>query len=140
MRVSMKYPSIFISVCLLWLPSAHGSANVVPVVSLELQRMQADLIVIGALGERSTCAMGRERLPCAEILVDVILKGEPEGLFVRRYLLLDLGVEETKIENLPLNGRLLMFVRRRDREMYEPVNGRHSILTIQNSGHGFATP
>lgn len=126
-----------------WLFTADcAHANTVPPMSLELQHARADLVVVGRLGERATCTVGLQRLPCAEILTDVVLKGSHAMPATRRYLLLFEGIDERRIDDMVLLGRALIFMTRSadethslingHRELYSPIQGRQSVLPIDD--------
>jgi hypothetical protein len=137
----MRVLSIVVSVTFWLLTADCAFANVVPPMSLELQHAQADLVVVGRLGQRATCSVGVQRLPCAEILTDVVLKGPPGIPTVRRYLVLFEGIEESRIDDMVIVGRALIFMTRGideapdaingPRELYLPVRGRQSILELR---------
>lgn len=136
----MRLPSLVHLACLAFLGAAPAHANAIPPMSLESQFARADLVVVARLGERTTCAVGRERWPCAEILADVVLKGSPATLGTPRYLMLDSGIYEASIERMDLSGTNLMFLTGGGPtspdlliarpQYYEPVRARRSILPV----------
>jgi len=93
------------------LSATPSRANFIPQMSLQRQLIAADLVVVGRLGERTTCVVERQTWPCAEIQTDVALKGSPPTLGTPRYLLLSNGSSEGSVEHMAPSGTVLMFLR-----------------------------
>ena len=121
-------------------------ANGVPATSLNRQFAQAELVVLGTLGQRSDCGVPMESRPCVEISTERVLKGSPAVLGVRRYLLLSSSVPELSLEPVAGSGRVLLFLHAGarvnagrmvgTRELFSPVLGRRSVLPVDREEVG----
>jgi hypothetical protein len=131
---------------LFYLGASPSLANFIPPMSLESQRSLADLVVIGRLGNRTTCQAEGQRFPCAEIQVDVVLKGSPASPGIPRYLILSSPIMEASIEGMDLSGTVLMFLGGRSHaatidlmttraEYFWPVHAGRSIFRIDDSNN-----
>jgi hypothetical protein len=105
-------------------------ANDIPPIPISQQISQADLVVIGRLGESGTCDVQGTRVRCAELITDGLLKGLREVPGQRRYVLYSSGVGENRTETLFIPTTALIFLRRRENEFYEPLYGTRSVLPL----------
>lgn len=105
-------------------------ANDIPPVPIDRQISQADLVVIGRLGENRSCDVQGARVRCAELIIDGVLKGAHEIPGLRRYILHSSGLGESRIDFLFVPTTSLIFMRRRDGEVYEPLYGDRSVFPL----------
>ncbi len=123
--------------------ASAAEANGVPPLPLQTQFLRADLITVSRLSAHTTCLVAGGRYPCAEMRTDVVLKGAQETAGVRRYLILNAGVNELSVENVAIPARAIFFLNRinvsgQDQssvsiEFYRVVHGRQSILQLEDS-------
>lgn len=121
--------SIVVSL-LIFCPGAAAWSNDTPPVPVDRQLSEADLVVVGRLGEGAACDVEGRSVRCAELIADAVFKGPREIPGQRRYVLLSSGAGEGRIEILYVPTNALMFMRRREGQFYEPLYGDRSVLAL----------
>jgi hypothetical protein len=105
-------------------------SNDIPPVPIDRQLSEADLVVVGRLGESASCNVEGSSVRCAELIVDVVFKGPREIPGQRRYVLLSSGLGEGRVEILYVPTNALIFMRRREGQFYEPLYSDRSIFAL----------
>jgi hypothetical protein len=105
-------------------------SNDVPPVPIDQQLSQADLVVVGTLGESNTCPVDGLPVRCAELISDAVLKGSRAVPGLRRFVLLSSGQGEDRIDILYIPSSALIFLRQREGELYEPLYGDRSVFPL----------
>jgi hypothetical protein len=124
-----------------------AQANFIPPRSLESQLAEADLVLVGRLGDRTICPVRGRQEPCTEIHADVVLKGTPARIGVSRFLILSSPIMEMDIQRMDLSGTVLIFLRgpppdtenadllNLRPQYYSPVQAHRSILRVDDSNN-----
>jgi hypothetical protein len=116
----------------IFLVASSASANQLQRRSVERQFADAELVAIARLGSRETCNYDGARWPCAELVIEGVLKDVRPGRQARRHLILYSGIAESSLEGVHLNGRYLLFLREH-LGFHLPVNGPYSVMEIRDS-------
>ena len=105
-------------------------ANDLPPIPLDKQTNEADSIIIGRTGSEVPCRVHGEQANCVQLHIEAVLKGDGENIGRRYYLRRSFGDGEDYVWSALILGRALMFLRRVDVEVYVPLHGDRSILSI----------
>ncbi|MBV9881675.1 MAG: hypothetical protein JO276_01550, partial [Sphingomonadaceae bacterium] len=114
-------------------------SNYLPPLPLDVQLVQADLVVAGRLGPPVRCDFGEGPEVCAEILADVVIKDAAPTPGNRRYLILSSPVMEMSIAHIVIPESALLFMHRLQRsgptpfgypEYYAPIRGIRSVVLL----------
>jgi len=122
-------------------PAQAGNPRNMPLAE---QYPKADLVAVARLGPRRQCPVTdgtslTGSYLCADLLVDLVLKGDSEPAGVRRVLMLQSGFSVMSVDHVPVPGRALFLLQKvtrsapaKDEAVYEPVWGVDSVLPIDD--------
>ena len=125
-------------------PASPALGNNPREMPLAEQNPEADLVAVAKLGPRRQCPVTdgsslTGSVLCADLRIELVLKGDSVGAAVRRVILLQSGMPEMSVDHVPVPGRALFFLRSvsrsapsKDESVFEPVWGVDSVLPIDD--------